>query len=95
MSEQPRDPIEEMSQRRVAGRDGSGFLAELRRLGLQNLLPWRIWLRDRPWDLVLVRWLLFFTLAPLPYSAIAPPVPMRSARAGSMSAKIVASVRVG
>ena len=71
MSEQPRDPIEEMSQRRVAGRDGSGFLAELRRLGLQNLLPWRIWLRDRPWDLVLVRWLLFFTLAPLLMTTIA------------------------
>ncbi len=42
-----------------------GAIRQLRRIGFANLVPFASWLRDRPWNIDLVRWFLFFTLFPL------------------------------
>src|SRR5580700_4732854 len=38
---------------------------ELKLIGFGNLLPYRDWLADKPWNLVWVRWFLGIALFPL------------------------------
>ncbi|MCP4007761.1 MAG: PrsW family intramembrane metalloprotease [bacterium] len=42
-----------------------GAFRQLRRIGISTLVPVEVWKRDRPWNLDLVRWFMFFTLFPL------------------------------
>jgi hypothetical protein len=40
-------------------------IREMNLIGFRNLLPYKDWLRDKPWNLVWVRWLVAVALFPL------------------------------
>lgn len=56
---------DDVLNQRAKGGTVAGLLDEVKALPFATLFPVKAWLKDKPWDLVWVRWFMFFAFYPL------------------------------
>jgi len=62
----PRGSVQKLGDRLSAHSSlAQEAIREMKLIGFRNLLPYKDWLRDKPWNLVWVRWLVAVALFPL------------------------------